>query len=106
MLILWNFAEPPRAAVLVQLPSRRVLPTEQIFLYKGFLTHEECDELIATSRPKLHRSGVVNAISGEVRGKRACCMEHAPRTHAPPMHATRSWACTTFMAWPTHALSS
>ncbi|KAG1663378.1 hypothetical protein FOA52_007115 [Chlamydomonas sp. UWO 241] len=36
----------------------------RIFLYRGLLTHAECGDLIASSRPKLHKSGVVDAVTG------------------------------------------
>jgi len=37
----------------------------RIFLYKGFLTEAECDELIAKSKPRLMRSGVSDSTTGE-----------------------------------------
>mmetsp|Transcript_37768 Transcript_37768/g.111811 ORF Transcript_37768/g.111811 Transcript_37768/m.111811 type:complete len:341 (+) Transcript_37768:90-1112(+) len=37
----------------------------RVFVYRGFLTHTECDELVAMSRSKLTKSGVVDAITGE-----------------------------------------
>jgi prolyl 4-hydroxylase len=40
------------------------LDRPRAFLYHGFLTHEECDHLVAISRGGLHKSGVVDAETG------------------------------------------
>ncbi|KAG2482129.1 hypothetical protein HYH03_018915 [Edaphochlamys debaryana] len=36
----------------------------RIFLYKGILTDEECDQLIENSERRLHRSGVSDSVTG------------------------------------------
>ena len=38
----------------------------RIFLYRGFLTYEECDEMIKKSESRLRRSGVSDSITGAV----------------------------------------
>ena len=43
-------------------PNRSI----RIFLYKKFLTEEECDELMKKAEPRLRRSGVSDSITGEV----------------------------------------
>ena len=48
----------PRGVQIVSLDNPRA------FLYKRFLTDEECDLLIAHSRPNMRKSGVVDAKSG------------------------------------------
>ncbi|GAX83112.1 hypothetical protein CEUSTIGMA_g10538.t1 [Chlamydomonas eustigma] len=37
----------------------------RIFLFKGFLTDEECDEMIKEAQPRLTRSGVSDSITGQ-----------------------------------------
>lgn len=43
----------------------------RIFVYRGFLTNEECDKIIALAKPRLLRSGVVDAVTGRVRSTHA-----------------------------------
>ncbi|WIA30952.1 hypothetical protein OEZ86_001000 [Tetradesmus obliquus] len=66
--------EPPSAGAAVPVQPdvlshrterMQVLDGEaRIFLFRGFLSPEECDHIIALSDPQLQRSGVVNTESG------------------------------------------
>lgn len=58
----------------------------RIFLYRKFLTPEECDFLIKKSGPRLMRSGVSDSVTGLVRCAWMCkpWVEAAPQ-HAPPL---------------------
>jgi hypothetical protein len=46
----------------------------RIFVFRGFLSDEECEEIKRLAGPKLYRSGVVDAETGMVRSgsMRAC----------------------------------
>jgi prolyl 4-hydroxylase len=42
----------------------------RVFLFKRFLDEAECDHLIERARPRLLKSGVVDAITGKASSKR------------------------------------
>lgn len=63
-LIGW-LGETYQGGADVQKPHVQILSWEpRIFLFKHFLSDDECDHMIRIATPRVHRSGVSNAVTG------------------------------------------
>ena len=62
----------------------------RIFLYRKFLTPEECDYLMQKAKPRLFRSGVSDSVTGQV-----CVVGMGTQLQHGQLWVMLSAACTT-----------